>query len=200
MTIAISAVGSNLDSEVDPRFGRCAYLVIVDPETLEFEAVKNPNVAHASGAGIATAQLVADRGVEMVCTGSLGPKASQTLSAAGIQMVTGVGGSVRDVVEGYIAGRVQAGSQVATGGRPGRSGRGRGGNLRRGMGRGLGMGLGRGRGGGMGCGVMPIPVPTPLLSGRKKQDVGELRQVASTMRQHLEEIERKIKALEEKPS
>ena len=193
MTIAISAVGPSLNSEVDPRFGRCAYLVIIDPVSMEFEAVKNPNVASAGGAGIATAQLVAEKGVEMVCTGNLGPKAAQTLSAAGIQIATGVSGLVKDVVEDY-----RVGPHVDMGGRPGRSGRGREGNLRRSMGSGLGMRMGRGRG--MGRGVMPIAAPAPPSFSSRRQDVGELRQIASTMRQHLEEIEQKIRALEEKPA
>ena len=36
MKIAISSTGKDLDCQIDPRFGRCQYFIIVDPETMEF--------------------------------------------------------------------------------------------------------------------------------------------------------------------
>ena len=50
MRIAISATGSTLDAEVDPRFGRCQHFIIVDPETMEFEAIENNSAMAAGGA------------------------------------------------------------------------------------------------------------------------------------------------------
>ena len=70
MKIAISASGPSLDAEVDPRFGRCQYLIIVDPDTMEFEAVENSNAMAAGGAGIATGQMIAEKGVNVVLTGN----------------------------------------------------------------------------------------------------------------------------------
>lgn len=61
MKIAVPSSGPDLESAVDPRFGRCAYLLFVDTDTLEFEAVFNPNLSAGGGAGIDTAQIVADR-------------------------------------------------------------------------------------------------------------------------------------------
>jgi predicted Fe-Mo cluster-binding NifX family protein len=63
MRIAISASGSTLDAEVDPRFGRCQYFIIANPETMEFEAVDNSSAMAAGGAGISAAQMIADKGV-----------------------------------------------------------------------------------------------------------------------------------------
>ena len=111
MRIAISATGPSLDAEVDPRFGRCQYFIIADPQTMEFEAVENASAIAAGGAGIATAQMIAGKGAEVVLTGNAGPNAYQTLSAAGIQVITGVSGRIRDAIEGYKAGRFQATSQ-----------------------------------------------------------------------------------------
>ena len=85
MKIAISATGSTLDAEVDPRFGRCQYFIIADPQTMEFEVVDNSSAMAAGGAGISAAQMIADKGVEAVLTGNCGPNAYQVLSAAGIR-------------------------------------------------------------------------------------------------------------------
>ena len=111
MKIAISATGKSLDAEVDPRFGRCQYFIIVDPETMEFEAVDNSNTTGAGGAGISTAQMILGKRVEAVITGNCGPNAHQVLSAAKIKVITGVAGSVRDAIQGYKSGKFQANSQ-----------------------------------------------------------------------------------------
>lgn len=107
MKIAVSANGPTLDAEVDPRFGRAPYLLIVDPETLEFETVANQiNLQAAQGAGIQTAALVARYKPAVVLTGHCGPKAFQTLQAAGIKVIVEVHGTVRQAVEQYRAGQL----------------------------------------------------------------------------------------------
>ena len=70
MKIAVSATGLDLDAEVNPRFGRCQYFVIVDPQSMEFEALDNSNAMAAGGAGISTAQMIASKGAEVVLTGN----------------------------------------------------------------------------------------------------------------------------------
>jgi predicted Fe-Mo cluster-binding NifX family protein len=84
--------------------------VIVDPDTLHFEALENGGQTASGGAGIATAQLVLDRGVHTVLTGNCGPNAYRTLEAAGIEVVTGVSGNVRDAVQFYKKGLFPAAS------------------------------------------------------------------------------------------
>ena len=106
MKIAVTASGQDLESQVDPRFGRCQYLVIVDPETMQFEGLEN-STTMSQGAGVATGQLVASKGVKAVLTGSCGPNAHQVLSAANIQVITGVSGSVRDAVDKYKSGQLK---------------------------------------------------------------------------------------------
>ncbi len=139
MKIAVSATGKTLDDMIDPRFGRCQYFIYVDPETLQFEAVDNNNAMAGGGAGIATAQAVAAKGVEAVLTGNCGPNAHQVLTAAGIKVITGVAGKINDAVQGYKAGKYQANSQPNVSDHFG-MGRGAGGG-----GRGMGHGRGAGR-------------------------------------------------------
>ena len=145
MKIAVSSAGQTLDDSVEARFGRCAYFLVIDPDTLEFEPIQNPNVALGHGAGIQSAQLLANKGATVVLTGNCGPNAFQTLGAAGIQVITGVTGQVREAVRMYKSGGMAGASGPSV---PGHFGTGMGGG--RGMGRGMGMGGGMGRGMGMG--------------------------------------------------
>jgi len=101
MKVCVTSEGNNLDSKVDPRFGRCQYFIIVDTDTLAFEAVQNPNIDSMGGAGIQSGQLIAGQQVKAVLTGNMGPNAFQTLQAANITVVTGISGSVKEAVEKY---------------------------------------------------------------------------------------------------
>jgi predicted Fe-Mo cluster-binding NifX family protein len=115
MKIAISATAPHLDADLDPRFGRCPYLLIIDTETMEFEAVENPAVGAPGGAGIQAAQAVAETGAQAVITGNCGPNAYQALSAAGIEVAVDASGSVREVVEAYRQGKFRpAGGPTAS--------------------------------------------------------------------------------------
>jgi len=131
MRIAVSAAEPTLDAEVDPRFGRCPYFLVVDPDTVEFEAVENTSAPASGGAGIAAGQMIAGKGVQVVLTGHCGPNAYQVLSAAGIEVITGVSGTVREATQAYKSGRLPSGSQP---------------NVAAHFGAGAGRGPGRGRG------------------------------------------------------
>ena len=111
MKIAITASKPTLDSEIDPRFGRCQYFVVVDPETMKFEAIENSGAMGGGGVGVATAQFISSKGVESIITGNCGPNAYNALSAAGIKVYTGVAGEIRGAIEVYKSGKLQASSQ-----------------------------------------------------------------------------------------
>lgn len=105
MKIAVSAQGNTLDSQLDPRFGRAAYILVVDTETLEFEAFDNANNKNAfKGAGIQAAALVSDKAAEVLLTGFCGPNAFETLTAAGVKVVNDQGGRVIDAIRKFKQG------------------------------------------------------------------------------------------------
>jgi predicted Fe-Mo cluster-binding NifX family protein len=132
MKIAVAATDNNLESPVDPRFGRCAWFIIVDADTLAFEAVENPGVSAGGGAGIQAAQMVAGKGAQAVVAGNFGPNAQQALSAAGIQLYPFVGGTVKGAVEAVKEGKIAPANEATvpshfgTGGAPGLGGGGAG--------------------------------------------------------------------------
>ena len=106
MKIAVTSKGTDLDSQVDPRFGRAVYILIVDTENLEFEVLDNKdNVNAFKGAGIQAASMVSDKGAEMLFTGFCGPNAFKTLEAAKIKIVTDMSGTVRDAVKAFNEGK-----------------------------------------------------------------------------------------------
>lgn len=101
MKIAVTATGPDLQAQIDPRFGRAQYFIIIDPDTMNFEAIENSSVAAAHGAGIQSGQLMSSKGVTAIITGNVGPNAHQTLSAAGIQIFQSSGGTVAQAIETY---------------------------------------------------------------------------------------------------
>ena len=108
MKVAVTAAGPSLEAAIDPRFGRCLCFVIVETDDMTFEGIENANSALGGGAGIQSAQLVAQKGVMAVLTGNCGPNAHQTLSAAGIEVVVDCTGTVAEAVERFKTGGLSA--------------------------------------------------------------------------------------------
>ena len=108
MKICVTSQGDNLEAGVDPRFGRCQYFIMVDSDSLEFEAVKNPNIDSMGGAGIQSGQFMVNKDVKVVLTGNVGPNAFQTLKAAGIKVFTGASGTVKEAVDKYKKGELKS--------------------------------------------------------------------------------------------
>ncbi len=191
--IAVSAGGPTLDDTIEPRFGRCPYFLIIDSDSLDFEAVGNPNITLGGGAGIQSAQLMANKGVSVVLTGNCGPNAFKVFGAAGIQLITGVSGQVRQAVERFKAGELAPTSSPNVESHFGMGG---------GMGRGMGGGMGRGMGGGMGRGRFSAGggmADQPATGSSSREDeITRLRQQADQMRRQVESIESKLKEIEDK--
>jgi len=106
MKLAITSQGTDLDAAVDKRFGRAPHILIVNPETLDYEVLDNSeNVNAFKGAGINAAVMVSGRDAGVLITGYCGPNAFRTLDAAHIRVSNDAHGTVRETVEDYTAGR-----------------------------------------------------------------------------------------------
>ncbi len=184
MKIALSATAASLEAPLDPRFGRAAWFLLLDPATRTVEEIAQPAASSGSGAGIEAARRLAERGVTHVLTGRCGPNAAAALSAAGIRLVEGCSGTVGEVLERFLAGLSSPGGAPppkppATAGgsaRPGPQGT----PFPAGrpeMGRGGRRGMGGGRGGRF-----------PACSGRTPQ-TSSLEEEAERLRRRLAEIE-----------
>jgi len=168
MKIAVTSTGPTFDDNVEARFGRCPYFLIIDTDTTQLEAIENPNMALGGGAGIQSAQLMSEKGVIAVLTGNCGPNAFNVFGQADIQVIVGVNGPVRNAVEQFKTGAFSSASQpnvashfgmnnspadATPTGQPMTGPLGQGGGMGLGMGGGRGMGRGMGGGGGMGRGM-----------------------------------------------
>jgi predicted Fe-Mo cluster-binding NifX family protein len=87
MKVAITSTGNTLESTLDQRFGRCTCFVIYNTETKGIEFVPNPNRDAQEGAGPASVQIVASRGVEKVMSGEFGFKIKSLFDSLKIQMI-----------------------------------------------------------------------------------------------------------------
>jgi predicted Fe-Mo cluster-binding NifX family protein len=211
MKIAVSSTGPNLDSEVDPRFGRCQYFLIVDLDDMGFEAVANGSMGQQGGAGIQSAKVVAEKGVKAVLTGNVGPNAYQVLSEVGVDVITGVSGTVREAARQYKEGRLgparkanvadhfgmgtlQSGSPSGANPQAPVTGWGTG----RGMGCGRRMGGGRGTGCGRGAGrgQLVSSAKASLGGGTGKEELVDLKEHARQLREQMADIQMRIKVLE----
>jgi len=112
MKVAITSMGAKLEDKVDPRFGRCHYFILFDTDTNKSEAIENTGAQGMGGVGIQSGQIMADKGVETVLTGSCGPNAFQTLQAAGIKVITGATGTVQEAIDKFKSGDYKAISQA----------------------------------------------------------------------------------------
>jgi predicted Fe-Mo cluster-binding NifX family protein len=105
MKVAITSKGETLDSEMDPRFGRCAYFIIIDADEVDnYEAISNEAVTAPGGAGVMAAQTVIDKGVEAIISGNFGPKAFDALSGSGIKLYTVNAGTVKESLDALVGG------------------------------------------------------------------------------------------------
>ena len=124
MKVAVTATGRELTSEVDPRFGRAGWFLVVDTDGGELEVIDNTRGREASsGAGVQAAQRIASAGAEYLLTGHCGPNAFRALEAAGVKVVVGVGGTVEEAVAKLVGGDLNVAPGADVGGHHGQTGR-----------------------------------------------------------------------------
>ena len=208
MKVAVSSSGKDLNAQVDPRFGRCAYFIIVDTDDMSYDFYNNDNIALGGGAGIQSAQFVASKGAKVVLTGNVGPNAVKTLSAAGVEVIVGQTGTVKEAINTYQKGNLNAVSEANVSDHHGVGSdtvpqeslsQVAGGGVGRGMGRGgrCGGGIGMGRGRGMGMGVAPSS-QTGAASLTKDEELSSLKDQIAELRGQLESIAASINNLGKK--
>ena len=113
MKIVVTSQGRELNSPVDPRFGRAKYFIAVDTDSGDFSASDNSqNLNAAQGAGIQAGKKVADLGAQAVITGHVGPKAFATLQTGSVSVYTGVSGTVAEAVEQFKSGALKESGQA----------------------------------------------------------------------------------------
>lgn len=125
MKIAVASKGQDLAAPIDPRFGRCPYLVIIDTSDMTAKGLENPGALAGTGAGIAAAQLAADAGAEAVVAHVFGPKAFQALQAGSVKVYVGATGTVEDAVKAVLAGELDELNEANADAKAGASRRGR---------------------------------------------------------------------------
>jgi predicted Fe-Mo cluster-binding NifX family protein len=104
--IAISATGKTMDSQVDPRFGRCSYFIIVDTDTGTHYAISNTGRKAGEGAGIQAVQLLTNEGVEAIIGSNLGPNAILSLHYMNKKMYSG-SGKISEVISQFNKGKLE---------------------------------------------------------------------------------------------
>ena len=107
MKIAVSSTGKTLESDVDARFGRCEYFLIIEIKNKEIKnvkAIENTAKAQMGGAGITAGEIVANEKVDAIITTNLGPRAFSVFGQFGIKIYQGQG-KVKGVVQDFIEGK-----------------------------------------------------------------------------------------------
>lgn len=109
MKIAVSSTDKNIESNVSDVFGRCPYFIIAeikDQKIEKTEAIENENIDQMSGVGISAAQLMAEKDVNAVITGNVGPRALDVLKQFNIEIYFGEG-VVKNVLQEFIDGKLK---------------------------------------------------------------------------------------------
>lgn len=143
MKVAVSSSGQDLNSPIDPRFGRCAYFLVVETDDMSFEVFDNETAGLGGGAGIQSAQFIISKGAKAVITGNCGPNAVKTLSVGGVEVFLGNTGIVRKVLQKLKNGELTSTNIANASEYSGLRGRT---SFDRGMGLGGQRGMGRARG------------------------------------------------------
>jgi predicted Fe-Mo cluster-binding NifX family protein len=108
MLVAFSTQSASIDAPLDPRFGRAKHFVVTDSLCAKSSTYDNPHGGDTNhGAGIRTAEFIANLGVEVVVSGAVGPKAMDVLRQAGIRAFACPGGTAAEALARLNKGELQ---------------------------------------------------------------------------------------------
>ena len=154
MKVAVSSSGQDIDSHIDPRFGRCEYFLMVETDDMSFDVFNNESVVIGGGAGIQSAQFIISKGAKAVITGNCGPNAVKTLSVGGVEVFLGITGTIKEAVKKYKSRKLSPAGKANVSEHSGLRGESKVKSPQQqipsggaGLGRGMGMGRRLGRGG-----------------------------------------------------
>lgn len=122
MKVAISADGKNEKANVDERFGRCPYFVIVDTNEMEFESIENEHADESHGVAPQVVQSLSKMDIEAVITENIGPNGYQTLQSADIKAYKG-SGKISKAVERLKEGELEVMENQTVKGHHGKGGK-----------------------------------------------------------------------------
>ena len=124
MKVGMSSTNDNLDCRLDPHFGRCPFLLIVNTDNMSIEAIDNQTNSLRGAAGVKAAKQIISKGVRAVITGKCGPKAVQLFSDAGVAVYVGQKGKLKSVLDAYQKGDLAASAEAKPVLHPGTGGHG----------------------------------------------------------------------------
>ncbi len=103
------------DGQLFSHFGHCPGFAMIDADAETGRVLAREDVAAPPHEPGLLPVWLAERGVELVMTGGIGPKAVDLLAQKGIAVVTGIaGGTPEDLVAAYYAGVLETGANNCT--------------------------------------------------------------------------------------
>jgi predicted Fe-Mo cluster-binding NifX family protein len=181
--VVVTANGTDLDAPVGQVFGRCPAYVFVDPDTMRFGAMGNPEIDALRGVGFETAEWVIERGAQAVVTGNVGPNAFRVLQASSVPVYLYGGRTVREAIEAYRTGRLQPVEEANVPTHSGTSG---------------GTGIEVGQAAGKGRGTWNTALPAlPGTFASREEEMNALQEMAKELRDRLALVLRRLEQLEQ---
>ena len=98
MKIAIASEGKDENSEISSRGARAPFYLVFEKGKL-VEAIKNPFAVGGGGAGWSVAHMLADKKVDLVIAGRVGPNMETALKEKGLKSKE-ASGKVKNSVKG----------------------------------------------------------------------------------------------------
>ncbi|MEA2092814.1 MAG: NifB/NifX family molybdenum-iron cluster-binding protein [Patescibacteria group bacterium] len=98
MKIAIAVNNKDQNSQISERAGRASHYLIFDEKGKALGDISNPFLEERGGAGTATAEMLADKGISVVIAGDFGRKMTDALENRGVRYYKEEG-SVEEVLK-----------------------------------------------------------------------------------------------------